>query len=160
MGDKTGSNRQRSSKATNDPAAIGIYNFAESYRLAAEHLKKAMVRSTHSESPIRFLFYHSIELLLKAFLRARGQDIRSIEKIRHQFLKLKGECQKFGFDFSDEDIQVIELIAKDENWLRARYLVIGFGTLVTLEALEKTSKSISVQVGNVLAEAGVVVRKR
>src|SRR4029077_3473405 len=49
---------------------IGYFNFAETYRTAARTLRRSKNKATHKESPIRFLYFHAIELYLKAFLRA------------------------------------------------------------------------------------------
>ncbi len=54
--------------------SMGLFNMAEAYRLSAEALRKAGVAAGHAESPIRFLYYHAIELYLKALLRLRDHQ--------------------------------------------------------------------------------------
>ena len=48
---------------------MGLFNVAESYRLAAEHLHSSALLKGMHDLPVSFLFYHAIELYLKAFLR-------------------------------------------------------------------------------------------
>jgi hypothetical protein len=49
---------------------IAYFNFAETYWTAAKALRRSKAQATHRNSPIRFLYYHAIELYLKAHLRA------------------------------------------------------------------------------------------
>src|SRR6266540_1250446 len=41
---------------------LGLYNFAESYLHSAQALRGCNVRATHPEDPVRFLYYHALEL--------------------------------------------------------------------------------------------------
>jgi hypothetical protein len=50
-------------------APIGYFNFAETYRTSARALRRSKAESSHKDSPIRFLYYHAIELYMKAHLR-------------------------------------------------------------------------------------------
>jgi hypothetical protein len=52
--------------------ALGLFNYALSYRAAADKLQICKVRATHPHAPVPFAYYHSLELYLKAFLRAHG----------------------------------------------------------------------------------------
>jgi hypothetical protein len=51
---------------------LGFFNFAETYWSAARTLRESKAKGSHKDSPIRFLYYHAIELYLKAFLRSHG----------------------------------------------------------------------------------------
>jgi hypothetical protein len=57
---------------------LGFFNLAESYWAAAVALENAGLRTTHPTSPISFLYYHAIELYLKAFLRTHGHSAREL----------------------------------------------------------------------------------
>jgi hypothetical protein len=57
---------------------LGFFNLAESYWRAAGALENAKLRTTHPNSPISFLYYHAIELYLKAFLRLHGHSAREL----------------------------------------------------------------------------------
>jgi hypothetical protein len=49
--------------------AMGLYNTACSYHLAARELEKIALRGTHPSMPVQLLYFHAIELFLKSFLR-------------------------------------------------------------------------------------------
>jgi hypothetical protein len=87
---------------------IGLFNFAESYWNAAAYLAKAKLKSTHPDSPVRFLYYHAIELYLKSFLRMRGHTRSELasRKFGHSTSRLKHRAQQLGLFFEDEDAEV------------------------------------------------------
>src|SRR5262245_33703977 len=87
---------------------IGYFNFAETYRTAARALRRSKSNATHKESPVRFLYYHAIELYLKSYLRAHDvhpYDLRSRD-FGHKVGKLSAKCSTFGLSFDDEDLEV------------------------------------------------------
>jgi hypothetical protein len=49
--------------------SMGLYNTACSYHLAARELERLDLRGTHPSMPVELLYFHTIELFLKAFLR-------------------------------------------------------------------------------------------
>jgi hypothetical protein len=57
---------------------LGFFNLAESYWSAAGALENAKLKTTHPNSPISFLYYHAIELYLKAFLRLHGHSAKEL----------------------------------------------------------------------------------
>lgn len=139
---------------------IGLFNFAETYWTAAKALKRSKARSTHRESPIRFLYYHAIELYLKAFLRLHGhtpQELRS-KKFGHRTCCLTERAAQLGLEFDDEDVEVFSLMTTTDAIIRSRYLETGFFRWPTLEALNRTCKSLRVSVRDELRRKGVHVR--
>jgi hypothetical protein len=52
---------------------LGLFNFAGSYRAAAEALGKTKFNATHRDVPVNFLYVHALELYMKAFLRCAGE---------------------------------------------------------------------------------------
>src|SRR5260221_7125218 len=54
---------------------LGFFNYALSYRAAADKLRICKLRATHPHAPVLFIYYHSVELYLKAFLRAHGLSV-------------------------------------------------------------------------------------
>jgi hypothetical protein len=139
---------------------LGLFNFAETYWTAAKALKRSKARSTHRESPIRFLYYHSIELYLKAFLRLNDlspQELRS-KKFGHSTRALTERAEKLGLDFDDEDRDVFALMSDTDAIIRSRYLQTGYFQWPSLEALNRTCKSLRVSVRDALREKGIRVR--
>src|SRR3954468_3393419 len=83
--------------------SMGLFNVAEAYRLSAIELEKAKVQSGHAHSPVRFLYYHALELYLKALLRQK----HSIQVVRdgfgHNTCRLANEAEKLGLVPDDDD---------------------------------------------------------
>ena len=91
---------------------MGFYHYAQSYREAANLLTntdKTLRKATHPEAPIRFLYYHAIELYLKAFLRTHDYTPRELatRKFGHDTLRLSKKVAKLGIHFDDKDVQVL-----------------------------------------------------
>ena len=140
---------------------LGLFNFADSYHKAANALQKANVRSTHSDSPIYFLFYHTVELYLKSFLRLHGhspQELRSSKKFGHRTCCLTERAAQLGLDFMDEDRQIFSLMSTTDAIIRSRYLETGYFTWPTLEGLNRLCNSLRESVGAELRKSGISVR--
>jgi hypothetical protein len=78
---------------------IGLFNFAETYWLSAKALKAAQVKGvTHRAFPVFFLYYHAIELYLKAYLRLHGHTTKQLssKKFGHDALALSDRAREFG----------------------------------------------------------------
>jgi hypothetical protein len=100
---------------------------AEAYQDAAKALwsrsksRKNARRPLFGEHPIRFCFYHSIELYLKAFLRMYHQVHELSDKFGHNVKNLMKSAQEFGYEFDDEDVEVLNLVGEADAMIRARY---------------------------------------
>jgi len=138
--------------------ALGVYNFAQSYRAAADHLHKADLHTTHPHTPINFLYYHAIELYLKSFLRVHNFGVDELRGIGHKADRLAKEAEARGFHFDDEDRDVIRMIAESDVVIRSRYIETGYFVAPTLEALARTTKSFQETVRDALKAAGEPVR--
>jgi hypothetical protein len=102
---------------------VAYFNFAETYWTAAKTLRRSKAKATHKDSPIRFLYYHAIELYLKAYLRARDihpYDMRN--KYSHNVGKLSIKSGELGLEFDDEDIEIFHLMSKTDATIRSRYI--------------------------------------
>jgi hypothetical protein len=123
--------------------ATGLYNFAESYRHAADRIRASKAKPLRFESPIRFLYYHAIELYLKSCLRGDGLDPETItRRYGHRFVKLRKACSTRGAQFDDEDIAVMKVIDGDNYW-RSRYIKTGFVSDASLGAVARTCNSLA-----------------
>ena len=92
---------------------LGFFNVAESYWAGAAALERAELKTTHPNSPISFLYYHAIELYLKAFLRLHGHSAKELrgKKFGHNTCCLSERAVARGLRFDDEDLQVLSLMA-------------------------------------------------
>jgi HEPN domain-containing protein len=118
----------------------------------------AKVEIGHADNPVRFLYYHALELYLKALLRQKY----SVETIRKEFghktVLLVKEAEALGLDLMDEDREVFSIMEETDTVIEARYIRTGSKTWPTLEALKRTCKSVGNSVGGLLFKAGVKVR--
>ena len=137
--------------------SLGLFNLAEAFWRAAHTLADAKVESGHADSPVRTLYYHAIELYLKALLRQHYSVDDLKHKFGHRFSRLATEAEAHGLTFNDEDRDVLALSDSDVI-MRARYIRTGAGTFHTLEGLERTCKSLRESVGALLRKAKVPVR--
>jgi hypothetical protein len=139
---------------------LGFFNVAESYWAAAVALEKAELPSTHPSSPISFLYYHAIELYLKAFLRMHGHSAKELrgKKFGHRTCCLSERAAVVGLHFDDEDLQVFSLMACTDAVIRSRYIQTGYFHWPTPAALDRTCKSLRQSVGQSLKKANIPAR--
>jgi hypothetical protein len=139
---------------------LGFFNMAESYWRAAVVLEKAKVKSTHSDSPISFLYYHAIELFLKSFLRMHGHSAKELrgKKFGHRTCCLSERAAALGLDFDDEDLEVFSLMANTDAVIRSRYIQTGYFRWPAPKALDCTCKSLRQSIGKALKKSGIPVR--
>lgn len=139
---------------------MGLFNFAESYWKAAAHLAEAKLESSHPHSPVSFLYYHAIELYLKAFLRMHGHTAEELASraFGHSTSRLKTRADQLGLFFEDEDVEVLSLMASTDAVIRSRYIQTGAFTFPSPEALDRTCKSLRRSVGKALKERCINVR--
>lgn len=123
--------------------AVGLYHYGHSYHEAARALSKATFRATHPDAPLTYLYFHAIELFLKAYLRAHGHSVANLEKtFRHNIKRMRERATELGFDFQDEDMIVLEIMEQTPAVINSRYISTGFFYRPTNEALERTVTSL------------------
>ena len=126
-------------------SALGYYNYAASYNVAADFLSEHGLRATHPAVPASFLYYHTIELYLKSVLRLHGVSAEELEKeYRHNYRKLRLQAEKHGLALGDTEREVFDLVADGEVWIQARYLKTGPLREPTLEGLRQTSSALRI----------------
>ena len=140
---------------------IGLYNFACSYHQAARALEELKLRTTHPKSPVAFLYFHAIELFLKSFLRLHGHTVADLasRKFGHDYTQLQKRATELDFFFMDEDLVVLEWLAKSDMWIRSRYIRTGYFEEPTSEALDRTAKSLRESVRQELKAKGIPAKR-
>lgn len=138
--------------------AVGLYHYALSYRSAADALGAVKLGVTHPDAPREFLYYHGIELFLKAYLRHTGLSVMALKDISHSTGKLENEFLKRGGELTDEDRGVLDIMEKTDVVTQSRYIRTGAYTKPTVEALARTSKTLSDTVRSALKQSGLLIR--
>jgi len=135
---------------------FGLFNNAESYWKGAVALERAKVKSTHADSPVRFLYYHAIELYLKSYLRLQGFTVRKLasRNLGHNFKNLADEAEAHGLPYMEEDRHIFRLMAETDAVIRSRYHRTGAFYWPTTDGLDRTCKSIREPIGKALKNAG------
>jgi HEPN domain-containing protein len=138
---------------------IGFYNFAGSYHTAADLICEHGLYATHPEGPATFLYCHAIELYLKSFLRFHGTSAKKLQSIGHDYRRLLSRASKRGLVLEAMEDEVLNII-DGEIWSRSRYLETGFRSgRPSLDELSTASRTLRRQIGKVLSDAGMTVRK-
>jgi len=136
---------------------IGLFNFAESYRAAADILAHQHARELRFDSPMRYLYYHCIELYMKAFLRSEGLRVSEMKtRLGHHFSGLRQECISRGLVLKGDDGAMLDWIGDD--YMDSRYLETGSKTVASIEGLSRVAVSIANTVGRHLMKKGVVLQ--
>ena len=138
--------------------SMGLFNTAEAWRLSALALQSAKVPSGHAEQPVRYLYFHALELYLKALLRQKYSVDALEKKFRHKTKRIVQEVQALGLVIEDQDAALLSLMGDTDIVIESRYIKTGKKTWPTLDALERASKNIRDRVGELLRKRGVPVR--
>jgi hypothetical protein len=140
---------------------IGLFNYAHSYWKSAKALHGTTLRVTHPHAPVLFLYTHSIELYLKAFLRATGISVAELrsKKYGHQICRLAEAARSLGFFVHDEDLEVFSVLQRTDT-LDLRYIRTGPFTHPTPEALDRVCRSLHETVTAEFAQRGLPERKK
>jgi hypothetical protein len=138
---------------------LGLFNYARSYWRSAEYLHAAQLKLTHPTAPVSFLFYHAIELYLKAFLLSQSLTLKSLKSIGHRVDKAGEKAIEMGLLLLDEDKEVISIIGDGDTVINSRYIVTGAFSRPAEDALSRTCGSLDETVGKTLRHQGIAVRE-
>ena len=101
---------------------MAFLNFAREYFAAAECV------SSHAKNlanPGYFLYFHTVELLFKAYLRAHGLPIMSTNRESHNLTELYEECRKLGLVVGTNDRfqigNIVSLLEEGNEYQGFRY---------------------------------------
>jgi hypothetical protein len=112
----------------------------------------------HPQAPITFLFCHAIELYLKAYLRGTGKKVSQLKQLGHRVADLAQSAIKSGLAIDPEHSEILSHIDDADVAVEARYIVTGFKTVPTNEALSNVATILDQTICSALAKMGFVVR--
>jgi hypothetical protein len=139
---------------------IGFINKAEAYRAGAQLLAKDLNGvGGWAGDPIRYLYYHCIELYLKSTLISAGNTEAQLKAIGHGFAKLAKACNSEGLGLNEpEDLRVISAIDANRNYIRSRYHYVGPFNVATIQALDSTAHELATLTVEMVRRSGQRVR--
>ena len=139
---------------------MGFFNVAHSYYRSAEGLSALKLNVTHPDAPVSFLYFHAIELYLKSLLLASGFTVSDLRKPQfgHRISVLAERAAELGVVFDEADNAVFSFMAVTDIVIEARYIVTGYRTEPTQDALNQTCKRLHQRIGSALRIRGVMVR--
>lgn len=116
-------------------------------------------RETHSDSPTEFLYWHSIELFLKAYLLADGMKLSELRKRKygHNLTALTAEAKKRGLKLSSKDEELLSFMPTTEDMLDLRYLKVGVRTVPEFYEIKATCENLYRLVGRSLQQRGISI---
>jgi hypothetical protein len=138
--------------------ALGLFNYARSYRGSGDYLLAAKLKVTHPLAPVTFLFYHATELYLKSYLRAVGKSVAQLRSIGHNIRSLAVEAKSNGLLIDEEDDQTIQVISEDNNVIRSRYIETGAFSRPEEQALSRLCAILDQRIAIAFRERGLNVR--
>jgi len=121
-------------------SAIGLFNYAESYRRAALSLKAEENMWTHPYAPIVYLFSHSIELFLKSYLR-KSHSLNELRSIGHNISNLYNTSKNIGLEKLPATEHLINNF-KLSYFLEVRYIKTSHKEAPSIELLSYVSAEI------------------
>ena len=138
---------------------VGLFNTAESYWKSAAALYEAKVKASHPLSPVLFLYYHAVELYLKAFLRGNGHSAKELrgKKFGHRICCLTDRASVLGLSFMDEDKEVFSMMGTTDALLRSRYIQTGAFSWPTPESLDRTCRGLRESIAKDLRGKGTTI---
>ncbi len=138
---------------------IGTFNYAHSFWGAACALysKEWETSETHPSSPMEFLYWHAIELFLKAYLRADGvpEDQLKGGKFGHKVLTLAQESVRRGLPLSTHAMEVISYMPSHDDMIELRYLKVGSKTVPDHEEVDTACCTVYCLVADELDRRGI-----
>jgi HEPN domain-containing protein len=114
----------RNAKTNNTVSAGALLNDARQYHAAADALFESKI---YLSRPINALYFHTVELALKAYLRAHGGDPWG-----HKIGKLYNECRASGLKITSDDRfglgNIVSLLEKGNEDMAFRYFTLKSGS--------------------------------
>jgi hypothetical protein len=138
-------------KPPQDVHAIAFFNSAREYHEAANELftiadaRPKIHGSRQLSQPLYFLYFHTIELALKAFLRANNLPILKTREI-HELANLYRECGKLGLVLGPHDKfqigNIVSLLDSANKYQGIRYFNLESGSTAELSWVREVTAEL------------------
>lgn len=140
-------------KRSDNTSARSYFDFAESYWLSAAGLRELQVKGAPNRAyPIFFLYYHAIELYLKAYLRAHGLAVDHLQKaFGHDTGKLSKRVRELGAPIKLKEMGLFDIVGTANAAILSRYQAGGY-RLPPMSALERACRSLREIAGHAIED--------
>jgi len=129
--------------STSSSAASDLFDQAEAYRQSAAALQSASLDNYLSSLPVRNLYYTSIELYLKAFLRAHGHSIDELEgKFRQDFRRMRKRCRSLGLVMTAAQDATLEYFVRTPASVRTKFSSTRYYSAPAIDQLDDLCQSL------------------
>jgi hypothetical protein len=142
-------------KDQTDAHAVSYLGFAKQYHQAANQLLDLHATDGLLRDPIYFLYFHTVEMALKAFLRAHNVPIIGTQRARekgHSLTKLYEECRRLGLKIGPDDrfgiANIVNLLDSGNKYQGFRYFTLESGGLPDLSWTRKVVAQLMDAVGH------------
>ena len=109
---------------------------------------------------MHFLYFHGIELYLKALLVRLDHDLDDLRKAHgHRVRPLAKLCQQQGLQLSLDAEQVINLMSDTDNVISSRYIRLGRHQRLPFSEYYETCLSLHEQIGQMVYDGSGVSRR-
>jgi HEPN domain-containing protein len=141
----------------NRTTSVGLFNYAHTYAASAAALSAAEVKATHWNAPVYFLYFHAVELYLKAFLLANGVTLGDLKlDYRHNARKLTEKAKEHLLDLSPKYEEAINLMDETDNVISSRYLRVGTHKRLPFSVFDDLCRTLHQQImPTVYDQAGI-----
>jgi hypothetical protein len=137
---------------------MGLYNTACSYHVAARELEKLKLRGTHPSMPVQLLYFHTIELFLKSFLRLTHTVAQlSSREFGHRLPGLAKAAKEKKLVITKKDMAVIQMCDLDLVF-GTRYIKTGFYVVPDMKDLLPICDRLRMRVRGKLKRNKIMVR--
>ena len=117
----------------------GIYVLGLSYLEAAQTVQGLGGAVAH---PCKLLYYHACELLLKAKLKAAGQDFEELRAYQHDLASMLRAACAAGLVVRPQTAAQIEKLTKKNDYVRVRYMVTSVRTDISPASVARIATDI------------------
>jgi len=125
--------------------SMGLWTYSKEFLNAA----KAVASLSDKELvpiPAYYLVCHSIELILKAFLRGEGESLNKLREVSHDLNQALKAAKKKNLDqyylLTEDQREAVDLINDYYNKKELEYITTGFKSFPKYDILEKIASSL------------------
>jgi len=125
--------------------SMGLWTYAKAYLGAAKTIAPASDKEL-PPIPAYYLVCHSIELVLKAFLRGAGKELEDLKKKGHNLNQCLRAAEEMGineyFSLTITQKNAVSLINDYYNQKELEYIATGFKTFPKYDVLEGVASDL------------------